>query len=255
MSPTPPVLPAGSELGHSYEYGLDVNIGTTEAPVWQPARRISNFNPTPTPKSQTAQSYDDFGADNADITGWNTNLAFAIQVNRNTGTGLYLPEIEALLERTRPSAKGSLAVVEVRWYHKPEAGAPNPNDAGQGYFTVGFTRANTGADGAVELLNFTLTGKGSAWEIVNPFTGWVSAAPTITTALPTGAATGDQVVLTGTGFQGTTAVTVGAAPADFIVISDSTLVIVMPAGVAGATTIVATNATGASVPFNYTRAA
>lgn len=171
-------LPAGTTLGKSYEYGLDVNLGTSEAPQWQPFRRISGFQVTPTPTTQDAQTYDDLGAQNQDVTGWSWVLAFIAQVNRSITTGLYLPEVEALLARTKPSAKGAAAVVEVRWYHKPEAGEPNPDDAGQGLATVAFTRQNTGAEGAIEQLSFTLTGKGPYEEITNPFTGWAEEPAT-----------------------------------------------------------------------------
>lgn len=255
MSPTAPALPAGTTLGRSYEYGLDVNLGTHDLPIWQPVRRISNFQPTPVPKSQPAQTYDDFGADNAEIVGWNTNLAFGVQVNRLTSTGRYLPEVEALLARTRPSAKGPLAVIEARWYHKPEVGTPNPDDAGQGYFTVAAPRANTGSEGTVEVLNVTLTGKGSAWEIANPFTGWGSAAPVISSIDPAGAGDGDIITLTGAGFVGTTAVTVDAAAAEFAVFGNATLAVVLPIGDAGDVDIVVTNATGPSESFTYTRGA
>lgn len=170
-------LPAGTTVGKSYEYGLDVNVGTVAAPEWQPVRRISGFQPTPTPTTQDAQTYDDLGAANSDVTGWSWTLAFNAQVNRSTTTGEYLPEIEALLARTRPTSKGELAVIEVRWYHKPETGKANPTDAQQGVATVSYSRQNTGAEGAIEVFAFTLTGKGPAEEITNPFAGW-DAEPT-----------------------------------------------------------------------------
>jgi len=259
MAPTPPALPGGSYLGHSYEYGLDVNLGTYASPVWQSVRRISNFQPSPTPKTQPAQSYDDFGADNADVVGWSVNLAFSAQVNRNTSTGLYLPEIEALLLRTKNSSKGDAAVIDVRWYHKPEVGVANPTDAGRGFFTVSQTRANTGPDGSVEVLNFTLTGKGPATDIANPFTGWGAAVPTISAATPSGVSVGNLVTITGTGFTGTIAATgvkfLAVNAPSFTVISDSTIVVAMPSGTAGSAPITVTNGTGASTTFPYTRGA
>lgn len=253
--PTAPALPAGSTLGHSFEYGIDINIGTDVAPVWQPFRRISDFNPNVTPITQDAATYDDFGSPNADKTGESWTASFAALVNRNTSTGAYTPEVEAVNARTLPTAKGEAAVVHVRYYHKPESGTPNPDDAYEGYATVGIQRANTGADGAVERWTITLTGKGPRTQIANPFTGWGAAAPTILTALPSGAGTGDQVAITGTGFAGTTAVTVGGSAADFIVVGDATLVVVVPSGSAGSAPIIVTNATGPSASFAYTRAA
>lgn len=256
MSPTPPALPAGTTLGHSYEYGLDVNLGTTESPVWQPVRRISDFQPTPTSRTQSAATYDDFGADNADVVGWNTNLTFTVQGNRSTATGLYLPELEAILARTRPEAKGEAAVIEARWYHKPESGAANPNDAGQGFFTVSAPRANTGADGAVEVRTVTFTGKGSARSIANPFTGWAATAPKLGTVTPTGLGTGKLVTLTGSGFTGATDVKFGTPSATaFTVIGDATIVAVLPSGSAGSVQVTVITPAGTSTAVAYTRAA
>jgi hypothetical protein len=170
-------LPVGATLGKSFEYGLDLNLGTDLAPLWQPVRRISGFQPSPTPTTQDAQTYDDLGAQNSDVTGWSWTLAFNVQVNRIVTSGLYLPEIEALLQRTKPSAKGADAVIEVRWYHKPESGEPNPTDAGRGIATVAYTRQNTGPNGEIEVLSVTLTGKGPYEEIANPFEGWPETTP------------------------------------------------------------------------------
>jgi hypothetical protein len=165
-------LPSGTTLGKSFEYGCDINVGTFTEKLWQPFRRISGFQPSPTPQTQDAQTYDDLGAPNNDVTGWSMNLAFNAQVNRSAVTGEYLEEVEAVLARTGPEAIGELAVLEARWYHKPATGTPNPTDAGMGYFTVATTRQNTGPNGEIEVLAITLTGKGEYEKITNPFTGW-----------------------------------------------------------------------------------
>lgn len=251
-------LPAGTTLGKSFEYGIDVNLGTPGAPVWQPVRRISGFQPTPTPTTQDAQTYDDLGAQNTDVTGWSFGIAFNVQVNRNTSTGLYLPEIEALLARTRPSAKGEAAVIEVRWYHKPEFGTPNPADAGQGRATVAYTRQNTGPNGEIEVLSVTLSGKGPYTEIANPFTGWDEEAAIIGLVAPEGAGDGDLVTITGTGFLGTTGITVDGVPVpstDWTVVSGATIILAMPSGDAEAVPIVVTNAGGASSAYTFNRGA
>jgi len=48
-------LPAGSTLGKSFEYGIDVNLGTFAAPVWQPDRPLSMLRATTTwaPRTRT----------------------------------------------------------------------------------------------------------------------------------------------------------------------------------------------------------
>lgn len=254
MSNTVP-LPAGTTLGKSFEYGLDVNLGTFGSPSWQPVRRISGFQPTPTPTTQDAQTYDDLGAANSDVTGWSWALAFNVQVNRSLTTGLYLPEVEALLARTKPTAKGEQATIDTRWYHKPESGAPNPNDAGRGQATVAYTRQNTGPAGEIEVLAVTLTGKGPYEEITNPFTGWGSTTPLIGAVAPPTAAVGDLVTITGSGFLGATAVTIdGVTVPEFLVINSATIVAVVPTGVAGAAPVIVTTPGGASSAFAYTAA-
>ncbi len=251
-------LPAGTILGKSFEYGIDVNLGTSSSPEWQPIRRISGFNPTPTPTTQDAQTYDDLGAQNSDVTGWSFSIAFNVQVNRSTSTGLYLPEIEALLARTKPSAKGEAAVVEVRWYHKPETGTPNPDDAGRGVATVATTRQNTGPNGEIEVLSVTLTGKGPYTEISNPFTGWGTTVPVIGSISPEGAGDGDLITINGSGFIGTTAVSVDGTPlasTDYTVVSSATIIASLPAGDAEDVPVVVTNAAGASAAYSFTRGA
>lgn len=79
-------------------------------------------------------------------------------------------------------------------------------------------------------------------------------APTVTNAAPSGAAVGDTVTVTGTGFIGTTAVKVGTPSAtSFSVVSDTSLTFVMPAGTSGPAAIVVTNAAGSSAAYSYTR--
>ena len=249
-------LPAGSTLGKSYEYGLDINLGTSATPIWQPARRISGFQPQPTPTTQDAQTYDDLGAQNADVSGWSWTVAFNVFVNRSFTSGLYLPEIEAILARTRPSAKGEAATLECRWYHKPETGTPNPTDAGQGVATVAYTRQNTGPDGAIEQLAVTLTGKGPYTEIANPFTGWNDAAPpAIASITPASRAAGQQVTITGTGFLGATSVMFGATSVQYTVVSATTIIATVPTGSAGSVNITVVTPRGTSPAVAYTRGA
>jgi hypothetical protein len=260
MSSTVP-LPAGTTLGKSFEYGIDINVGTLASKVWQPFRRISGFQPSPTPTTQDAQTYDDLGAQNTDVTGWSINHAFNAQVNRSVTTGLYLPEVEAVIARTGPDAKGELAVIEARWYHKPETGAPNANDAGQGFFTVATTRQNTGPNGEIEVLSVTLTGKGTYDKIVNPFAGWGVTTPVVSTVSASSpgtnpAGTGDQVTITGTNLTGTTSVTFDTLEASsFAVVSSTTIVAVLPSDTAGTVPVVVTTPAGTSPSVDYTRAA
>jgi hypothetical protein len=70
-----------------------------------------------------------------------------------------------------------------------------------------------------------------------------SSAPVISSFLPTAALTGAKVTLTGTGFTGTTAVTVGGASAAFTIASDTELDVIVPSN-ASTGFIAVTNAKG-----------
>lgn len=91
---------------------------------------------------------------------------------------------------------------------------------------------------------------------------WVelAAVPLVAAASPSGAGTGALVTITGAKFSGVTGaagVKFGATNAtSYVVLSDATIVAVMPSGAAGAANITVTHPTsGTSAAFTYTRAA
>jgi hypothetical protein len=87
-------------------------------------------------------------------------------------------------------------------------------------------------------------------------TGLTSGKPFVATATPTSVTAGGQVVISGSGFTGASNVKFGAVNASsFIVVSDTTIVAIMPAGSAGSAAITVTNAQGTSNAFPYTRGA
>lgn len=163
MSETP------TEFGFSYEYGIDINVGTSEIPEWQPFRFISAVAPQVSPVTQPAQTYDDNGAPNNVKTAESWTLAFTIQQHRTPVTGEYLPEVEALLALVAPDAVGRLATGNFRWYDKPAVGEANPDDAFEGNATVEMNRGETGNDG-IGGWSVTLTGQGRRTQIANPLT-------------------------------------------------------------------------------------
>lgn len=266
MTAYDPTLPAGSTLGKSFEYGVDVFDGpAAEAltapasdPRWLPVRRAYGINPTMTPITQDAQTYDDKGSPNADVSAWSFTLALSALVNRSSTTGELVPELRVLHDRYGDKINDA-AVVGVRWYHKPADGStPDPRDAFRGLATVALTRANVGPDGANEAWNLTLTGKGYATRINNPFTGWVDGddAPVVTSVSPEGAASGDMVTISGSAFAGASGVMFDALPAEaFTVVSSSTIVATLPLDDAGTVPVVVTTPAGASTPFDYARGA
>lgn len=249
----PVTLPAGTTLGKSYEYGLDINLGTYAVPVWQSVRRISAWQPSYPGTTTDAATYDDLGAQNSDVTGRSFAASFTIQGNRSLTTGEYLPELEAIM--TAAKSKGTAAVLDVRWYHKPETGTPNPNDAGRAFVTVEITRQNTDNTG-IEVKAVTLTGKGEFEQIANPFTGWGSTVPAITDVTPENEVSGEQVTIIGSGFLGATSVTFDAIEAtDFTVVDAATIIAILPTDTAGDVPVVVTTPGGASPAYTYPRGA
>jgi hypothetical protein len=173
MAEYTPDLPDGYDLSKSYEYGVEVAAPPAAAaqPVWLPVRRAKDINPTMTPITQGAQTYDDLGSPNDDVSAWSFVVAFNALVNRSRTTGELVPELKLL--RDRVGKTGADATVLVRWFHKPAGGdAPDPDEAYQGLATVGWVRNQTGAEGTNEEAGITLTGKGPARRIPNPFEGW-----------------------------------------------------------------------------------
>lgn len=265
MADYSPDLPVGSVLNKSYEYGIEVHNGpaadsvtaAADSALWLPVRRVLNLVPNMTPVTQTAQTYDDKGSDNNDVTAWNFSIGFAAYVNRSATTGEPVPELKVLQLRVGDT-RGEDAKVGVRWYHKPSDGStPDPNESFRGIATVAYTRNNAGADGANEQWGITLTGVGPAVRIANPFDGWAddTTIPFIASILPAGQSIGEQVTITGTEFDGATAVTIDGVtvPVEtWELIGSTTIVAEIPAGATGVSPVIVTTPAGASVAVNYT---
>ena len=246
-------LPADTTLGRSFEYGIDVNLGTYASPSWQPVRRISGWAPSFPPVATDVSTYDDRGAPNEDVTGRGFAASFTVQANRSQSTGRYLPELEAILAASKAILGG--ATLDVRFYHKPDVGAAHPTDAGRIAVRVEASRQNTG-NAEAESWSVSLTGKGRVLDIANPFQGWGVSVPTISAVSPASATVGKLVTITGTGFLGATIVKFGAVSAtEFSVVNGSTILAVMPAGSAGSAPVQVTTPGGVSATFAYTRGA
>lgn len=242
-----PSLPNGTVLGKSFEYGLDIKIGG----AWQSVRRMSAWAPTYPPTTSDIATYDDKGAPSSGVSGRGFAASFTVQSNRSSTTGLYLPEVEALLAAGK--GIGEAAVLEVRWYHRPAVGVANPNDAGTAFVTVEISRQNTG-NAEVDTYSVSLTGQGSFEPIVNPYTPDTSV-PKIASISPSGRAAGQQVTITGQGFNGATAVKFAAVDATALtVVGNATIVAVVPAGSAGSVNVTVVTPGGTSAAFAYTRA-
>lgn len=214
---------------------------------WVPFKGINDLNPPVTPNLQAA---DDF-----DTNGWSafekTMQAWVLTIKalRKTTAGVFDPGQE--LVRSKQLGFGDAARINVRWYDRN--GAP---EAFQGVAIVGWVPSKTGVADLDEI-TCTLTGDGTLAPIANPFAA--AAVPVIVAATPSAVSQGGIVNITGSGFAGVTGATgvkFGATNAtSYIVVSDTTIVAVIPAGSAGAANITVTNGAGTSTAFGYARGA
>lgn len=246
-----------TDLGLSYELDIDINLaGPGVRPEnWAQIRFTSAINPQHTPTLVDIATYDDEGATSQAKLGESASLSFTIQARRNPD-GTYLPEVQALINASKPGTRGNAASVEVRYYDSEGA-----DFAFQGTFAVQVDRGATG-NAEVGSWSVTLTGQGKVVPITNPAPAGGSPAgkPTVTSALPSGAAQGAIVTVKGSGFSGVvpaSAVKFGAVAAPNIsVVGDNTIVAIVPAGAAGSAPITVTHPTnGASNALPYTRGA
>lgn len=130
-----------------------------------------------------------------------------------------------------------------------------PSIKTDGFFELPLAASIMAADAAV--IPPAANGKPGLMKVYK--TGLQASVPFIASALPSGAAAGSQVTITGSGFTGVTgaaSVKFGATNASsYVVVNDTSIVAVMPAGSAGAANIVVTSPAGPSAAFAYTRGA
>ncbi len=165
-------LPAGAEYARRYEHLIDIwdpTGGDESDGAWLTIRRADQVVKTFTPVLDNAQTNDDLGSTNQDVSAWNWTLAFRVIPARVTSTQALVDEY-ALLDAAQGDAIGSAAVVRVRFYHAPATGSVgDPKGAWEGEATVAISPVD---DGSLERWAVTLTGKGPAERLAsNPFAG------------------------------------------------------------------------------------
>lgn len=157
-----------TELGFSYEYGLDIYDGAESK--WLPFRFPTGISVSVDAVTADATTYDDKGSPNQRKLSESWTANFNVQQHR-LASGSYLPEVELLKSFTEPDVNGNAAVAKFRWYDKPADGTANADDAYEGEATVQFNRGETGNDG-IGSWAVTLTGVGRRKQIANPWQGW-----------------------------------------------------------------------------------
>lgn len=225
-------------------FRVDVSAdGTT----WLQLKGMTDFNPSVDVNAEDSTTYENDGWESSERTmlGWSVEAT----VLRQTEGGVFDPAQE--LCRSRQALFGAAAQIHIRWYDK--TGAP---EAHEGVAQVEWNRSKSGVKDLDEA-KVSFKGQGAREDIANPYAD--AAVPAITSALPTAAAEGTQVQISGQGFSGVTgaaSVKFGATNADgYVVVSDSLIVAVMPAGTAGSAAVTVINAAGTSATFAYTRGA
>lgn len=225
---------------------LDVDLAATETPDWAQVRATQNFVPGINSTVQDSSDYDAEGWGSDAVTLRKAQPTATLLRKENPTTGAYDPGQEKLRQCSE-----DLELAHIRWYERKAGG-----QAWEGYALVQWAPQGGGVEG-LQAVNVTLLVQGKPEKIASPTAA--TSVPVLTTALPSGAAQGDQVTIKGAGFTGTTGaagVKFGATNAtDYVVVDNATIVAVVPAGSAGPANIVVTNGVGASAPLTYTRGA
>lgn len=162
-------LPAGAELARRYEHLIDIWDASLATPAYISIRRADQVVPTFTPVLDNAQTNDDLGSQNQDVSAWNWSLGFRVIPSRDSTTQELVDEY-GILNAAVGDAIGTAAIVKVRFYHAPKTGTVgDPAGAWEGDATVAITPVD---DGSIERWQVTLTGKGQPTRLgSNPFDG------------------------------------------------------------------------------------
>ena len=222
--------------------GVDVS---TDGVTWLTVPGRTDNAPVFNPTKQDSTDVDSGGFKSITV----TDMAWTVVIkyNRLSSGGTPNP-VQQMIEACEGKF-GDAGELYVRWYE-----TDGGSYAKSGRAVVTIVRSKTSEPDLSEI-TATFDGDGEATDITNPYSA--NVAPVLLSATPSGAATGAQVQITGQHFTGTVASTGvkfgGVAATSWIVVSDSTIVAVMPTGSAGSAPIVVTNATGASNSLAYTR--
>ncbi len=228
-------------LAYARRFKQDVS---TDGTTWVKLGGRNDFAPTEAPTVQAADDYDSNGFNGFEktMTGWQVVSKFQMP----TTAGVPSDPGQSLLEATRFQF-GDACRAYTRWYDRNGG-----TDAWSGRALIEWNQSKTAIPDIAEI-TVTFKGDGVLTRITNPYAS--PAAPVVTSATPAGAAAGSQVSIYGGGFLGATSVKFGAvAVVSPLIVSDSLIVAIMPAGTAGPAAVTVTNAAGTSNALAYTRA-
>lgn len=249
-------LPTRTQLGASTtnrKWGLDVQDPAAPG-VWVPVMGLQESKPRPGEgTTQDDSDMDGGGFKSQTVTAltWGFDGKVLRKVQAAAAT-TYDPGQEII--RKAAINLGTSAVIPFRYYEM-EPGGPRV-EAYEGTGVPTWT-PDGGNMESLDTVAISITGRGQRLSITHPEGAALKAA--IATILPSGAAVGATVAIEGygfTGISGATAVKFGGVNAtSYQVLSDATILAVMPAGSAGQVQVVVGLTTQASDPKLYTRGA
>lgn len=207
---------------------------------------VNNLLPNPTPITVQREVYGTKGRTSQDVIGYNFAPTFAVEAVRDANGAIAQAWLVALLAAAY--AEGAANKVPVQLFDGLDENLP----AFEGSFSVSVAPGAAGfADKGI--YNFTLQNDGVVDQITSPIAG--TGEPILESALPAGLTAGDLLVVRGYKLTGTVSATIDTiAVAEFTVVDDNTIVLLIPATVTGSAPIVVTNGIGASNSLAYTAA-
>jgi len=209
---------------------------------------ITDLNPAFTNKTRNRETYAAKGVDAAIKYGSNLTITWNHEIVRDEN-GQYQDELQALIDASKANGQDNLIRLQVY-------DALGADYAFDGWFSIQVTRTSTGWD---DKGWFQITAT------QNRFLGWIANPvltgniPLIASVLPTAVAEAGDVFIEGENFTGTTGVASvkfgGVNATSYVVVSDSLIAAVMPAGDAGSAPVIVTNPVGPSEAEPYVRGA
>lgn len=236
-----------TELARTHR--LDIDTATYPTVTYQQLMGVEEVKLLEELRTEDDEVHDDNGAMREEVTGYNWRIEAKIAWSTNLA-GTAIDTVQAFLrsqfKALRTSSAGN-AEFGIRWYNRDGL------DDGESHEGRCYVKswAPSGGKGR-KTIDIVLQGQGQITDIPNPAG---SLIPTVTSIFPTSGSTAgsDQVVdiygqhYRPNGVTDVTAVDFGANPAvSFTVVSDSHVVAIPPAGLAGTVQVQVTTTAGAS---------
>lgn len=247
-----PTFPALGATTLVRKWCVEVNTGTVGAPVWKMLGGVNNNAFVP----DAANLEDDSdmqsgGAGSQTKTAGNASVTMTI-MRKVKSDGISYDDAQEFVRSKAINKYGPDNSVQLRIYEYNPAGGPRV-EAYMGNFAASW-EPQGGGNTALDTVTLTFTGQGQCAAISHPYPA-TAAAPTVTAVDRNLAAAGGTVAhIFGSGFTGTTAVSVAGntVPAGgWIVDNDGQITFTAPAHAAGSgLPVIVTNATGASPAAN-----